>query len=51
MTPRDLAENLAAVRAGHWAPGLSTVLGGSTDVASVGLDKTGEEGYPTKNFR
>ena len=48
MTPRDLAENLVAVRAGHWAPGLSTVLGGSIDVGSVGLDKTGEEGYPLR---
>ena len=36
MSDRDLAENLEAVRAGHWAPGLPTALGGGS-TASVGL--------------
>lgn len=38
MDDRDLAENLNAVRQGHWAPGIPTALGGGPDKGdTIGL--------------
>lgn len=37
MSNQDLEENLWAVRQGHWAPGLPTVLGGKGAPDTIGL--------------